>query len=135
MVGPIYFCRGVCDVHKSVIFVFFIIVFYFDNTAFIDFIRVFYFDRINLLHASRAESWSDLQNVLCNGELKFNKETAENAKVEKLLPCLFNYFAEISEYYMSARCPCCGTCYTCSKSFMLEPTYRSYKRVEATSFL
>lgn len=45
MVGPISFCRGVCDVHKSVNFVFFIIVFYFDNTAFIDFIRVFYFDR------------------------------------------------------------------------------------------
>ena len=66
-----------------------------------------------MLHASRAESWSDLQNVLGNGELKFNKETAENAKVEKLLPCLFNYFAEISEYYLSARCRCCGTCYNC----------------------
>ena len=33
-----------CDVHKSAIFVFFIIVFYSDNTAFIDFMNVFYFE-------------------------------------------------------------------------------------------
>ena len=80
-----------------------------------------------MLHASRAESWSDLENVLGNGELKFNKETAENAKVEKLLPCLFNYFAEISEY--------CGTCYR----FLVASTgsgnkYAGYKHLQNQLF-